>query len=615
MKIAIASGKGGTGKTTLATSLARALASAGRSVAYLDCDVEEPNGHIFLAPVIESSRDVTIPVPKVDESACVYCGDCGATCRYSAILVLLDTIVTFPELCHGCGGCTMVCPVSAITEIPRVTGKVEAGMCASGVHFVQGLLSVGEAMSPPVIRAVIASEPEVSVVLRDAPPGTSCPVIESVRGADVVLLVTEPTPFGLNDLKLAVEMVRTLGLPFGVVVNRAGVGDSTMYDWCASENVEVLLEIPDDREVARLYSRGEPVFSALPWLEARLVDLVDSLETLAKGHSPAPPTAVVPFEPPSDLPVLPSERPVVKESAGAGIKEIVVLSGKGGTGKTSVVASLFALSAGAAVADCDVDAADLHLVLSPEVTNSWPFSGSMKALVDEGACTDFGTCRQVCRFDAIHVVSGQGTQVSRVDGVSCEGCGLCARVCPAGAVSMVGALSGEWFESLTRHGPMVHARLAIAGENSGKLVSLVRREARAVAIAQGRRLLYVDGSPGIGCPVIASITGASMVLVVAEPTLSGMHDMKRVAELTRHFKIRTVLCVNKADINEAITERIEAEAIELGLPVLGRICYDPAVTEAQVRCLSVVELGDSPAARDMRAIHDRLHEELERTIT
>jgi MinD superfamily P-loop ATPase len=276
MVIAVASGKGGTGKTTVATNLAVTLARRGEQVAYFDCDVEEPNGHIFLKPAITSSASVGVPVPKVDASKCTGCGKCGEICRYSAIVCINKKVLTFPELCHGCGGCTLVCPEDAISEIPREVGVIEEGM-ADGVGFAHGLLRVGEAMSPPLIREVKRRIPAGGIAIVDAPPGTSCPVIEAVKGADFVLLVTEPTPFGLNDLELAVGMVRELQLPMGVVINRADIGDGRVKEYCARENIELLAEIRDDRRIAEAYSRGEMVVDAVPDLSGRFEKMFEQV--------------------------------------------------------------------------------------------------------------------------------------------------------------------------------------------------------------------------------------------------------------------------------------------------------------------------------------------------
>ncbi len=262
LKISIASGKGGTGKTTVAVNLASVLATSGQRVQYLDCDVEEPNGHLFLKPALETSEPVGIPVPVVDEKLCTGCRKCSEVCRYHAIAMLKKPLV-FPELCHGCGGCALVCPVHALREQNRPIGVVETGRSA-GVLFVQGRLNVGEPMAPPLIRSVKKKAITDGIAILDAPPGTSCPVVTSVRDADYVLLVTEPTPFGLNDLRLAVEMVRQLGIPHGVVINRADSGDGRVRDYCGETQIPLLLELPDDRRVAEAYSRGRMAVHVLP---------------------------------------------------------------------------------------------------------------------------------------------------------------------------------------------------------------------------------------------------------------------------------------------------------------------------------------------------------------
>ena len=259
--IAIASGKGGTGKTTVAIHLAALLAAQGRAVQYLDCDVEEPNGHLFLKPKMERSESVGIPVPVVDAAQCTSCGKCAEVCEFNAIAMLKKPLV-FPELCHGCGACALVCPVGAIRETSRAIGVVETGRTGT-IGFAQGRLNVGEPMAPPLIRAVKARRNPDAIALFDSPPGTSCPVVATVRDADLVVLVTEPTPFGLHDLSLAVATLRPLGRPLGAVVNRAD-DDRRVQDYCQAENLPVLAELPDDRRVAETYARGELVFDRLP---------------------------------------------------------------------------------------------------------------------------------------------------------------------------------------------------------------------------------------------------------------------------------------------------------------------------------------------------------------
>jgi len=288
-------------------------------------------------------------------------------------------------------------------------------------------------------------------------------------------------------------------------------------------------------------------------------------------------------------------------------KDLVVISGKGGTGKTSIVASFAALAENKVLADCDVDAADLHLVLSPTIIRREEFTGGKSAAVTSDKCIGCARCASVCRFDAISFDGPANDIVGktyRIDPIACEGCGVCAYVCPVGAVSLTPGINGEWFVSDTRHGLMVHARLGIAEENSGKLVTTIRKEAKRLAEENGLGLVLIDGSPGIGCPVIASITGASLVLIVTEPTLSGLHDLDRVADLTRHFGILTVVCVNKSDINSEMTAKIRDRCHQRNIKVLGEIRYDTAVTRAQIEGKSVIEYDNSIATRDIRSLWD-----------
>ena len=278
------------------------------------------------------------------------------------------------------------------------------------------------------------------------------------------------------------------------------------------------------------------------------------------------------------------------------MKEIVVISGKGGTGKTSIVASFAALAEGAVLADCDVDAADLHLLLQPDIKQSHDFSGGKVASVITEKCIGCGKCEEVCNFDAA-IFNGPANDVVgityTIDSIACEGCGVCVQFCPVDAIEFKDAINGKWFVSDTRFGPMLHAKLGIAEENSGKLVSLIRKEAKRIAAEQSKDLIIVDGSPGIGCPVIASITGADLVLAVTEPTIAAQHDLDRVAELTEHFKIPTVVCINKYDINVKIAKAIEKEALERNLKVVGKIAYDIAVTKAQIAARSIVEYSNN----------------------
>ena len=277
MIISIASGKGGTGKTTVATNLAKAI---GRNVQLLDCDVEEPNAHLFLNPVFSETDTIFTPVPEIDKEKCSLCGKCGEICRYKAIVVVNDIILTFPELCHSCGGCMEVCPEKAITEKGRALGIIQKGR-SNGIDFIHGKLRVGEAMSPPLIRKVRGCTDPDKLTIIDAPPGTSCPVITSMKNTDFVLLVTEPTPFGLHDLELAVGAVKMLDIPCGLVINRSDMGDDRVVAYAQREKLPVLMEIPFDRGIAEAYSRGEMMIDAIPAWKEKFLKLIDDIKALA----------------------------------------------------------------------------------------------------------------------------------------------------------------------------------------------------------------------------------------------------------------------------------------------------------------------------------------------
>ncbi|WP_372808837.1 ATP-binding protein [Pontiella sp.] len=280
MKLAIASGKGGTGKTTLSCAIALAQTEP---VCLLDCDVEEPNSHFFIQPEIERTEAVFSLVPKVDETKCTGCGECGRVCQFSAIISLGKKTMVFNELCHSCGACARICPTHAIEEVRKPIGSLEIGRKA-GVRFVSGRMDVGVAMSPPVIRATLKHAVETELTLVDCPPGTSCPFVTAVKGCDAVLLVTEPTPFGLHDLVLAIETIRELGLPFTVVVNRANGEQNRISDYCAAENIPLLLQIPEDRRVAEAYSRGQALTTAMPELKTALASIPQQMKDLTEGR-------------------------------------------------------------------------------------------------------------------------------------------------------------------------------------------------------------------------------------------------------------------------------------------------------------------------------------------
>ncbi len=278
MIISVASGKGGTGKTTVATNMALSLEGP---VQFLDCDVEEPNAHLFVHPVFEKTEVITTPVPQVDLKKCTLCGQCDEICQFKAIVLIGETVLTFPELCHSCGGCVEVCPVDAITETQRELGLLQQGH-RNGMAFAHGRLRVGEAMSPPLIKRVrLRSRPDRLTII-DAPPGTSCPVIASMNGADFILLVTEPTPFGLHDLKLAVGAVKVLGIPCGLVINRSDIGDGEVTAYAQREHLPILMEIPFDRRIAEIYSEGKALVDVMPEWKQRFVALSQRIEEIVQ---------------------------------------------------------------------------------------------------------------------------------------------------------------------------------------------------------------------------------------------------------------------------------------------------------------------------------------------
>ena len=283
------------------------------------------------------------------------------------------------------------------------------------------------------------------------------------------------------------------------------------------------------------------------------------------------------------------------------MREVVVLSGKGGTGKTTIIGSLAVLAERKVLVDCDVDAADLHLLLNPAEKQKREFWSGKVAYIDREICTQCGQCQEICRFNAINDL--------RIDPVSCEGCGFCSHICPDKAITMSDKLSGYWFVSDTGYGPLVHARLGIAQENSGKLVAVVRKEARRIAEDEGKELILSDGPPGIGCPVISSLSGASLALLVAEPTLSGIHDLDRILDVCSHFGVRALVCINKYDLNLENTSQIENHCLSCGIEIAGKVPFDNAVTESIVQRVPVVKHSDGPVSREItrmwRTLSDR----------
>jgi MinD superfamily P-loop ATPase len=459
-----------------------------------------------------------------------------------------------------------------------------------------------------VVKGVKKHLDSGAVNIIDAPPGTSCPVVEAVNGVDVAVLVTEPTLFGLNDLKLAVGLVLEMRVPLGIIVNRSDGTDKLIQDYADSVRVPVVGRIPFSRDYAETYSSGDILATKFPELKENLLNIYENIKQVA--DLPVPEKVEL-----EELKSSGDAKPFEPEMIGDADDycELTVISGKGGTGKTTVTASLAVLSENKVLADCDVDAADLHLLLKPEIYEQKDFSGGKIATIDHLKCFGCGKCADACRFKAIEL-GGPGNdliaQTYKIDELSCEGCGLCLQVCPASAISDHDKINGKFYVSGTVQGPMVHARLGLAEDNSGKLVSKVRGRATGIAEKGRARWILADGPPGTGCPVIASVAGTDLVLAVTEPTVSGVHDLERVLELVKHFGVKAMVVINKCDLNREMAALIKEKSASIGAEVIAEIPFDSNVNKALAAGKTVVDYGEGPAAEVMNKIWNIIKEKL-----
>jgi len=626
MRIVISSGKGGTGKTLISSNLAASIGALERGLRYLDCDVEAPNSHFFITPKKIKTQDVELSFPhSADPNKCTACGKCAEICSFGAVAQVGKEVLFFPEMCHGCDACSVVCPENAVVYDKRKIGQIHTGRIEN-IDYIQGELRIGEvSTTPELIEKVFETKVSQSdmhtdgtLEIIDSPPGTSCPVVETVKHADLCVLVSDDTPFSLTDLALSVEMCRSMDVPIVVFHNRKEQFDNDvdpLKQYCREEEIEIIGTLPDDKRIAEAYSRGKLVIDAVPEYTEYFKYAWHRIKAKA-GEMQTPPFSV--SEPgiggqnaetstektrrrktvrlnaqEENLPV--ADDSTVSDSSDW--PEIVVISGKGGTGKTSIAGCFSVMADKAVIADCDVDASDLFCILSPKIKDEKLFSGGTRAVINPEQCTACGICAEECRFDAIlPVYNTQGRITSyKVSPGECEGCNLCKELCPVGAISMQTGYHGKIYQSETKAGPMMHARMFPGEENSGKLVTSLKKRAYGLT-DKTDGVHIVDGSPGIGCPVVSSLSGANYAVIVTEPTLSGVHDMERVLKVTQHFSIPSGVIVNKADLNTEIAESIEERAAKYGARLLGELPFAPGFKTSQLRAESLVELKEDELA-------------------
>lgn len=596
MKIAITSGKGGVGKTFVSTCLAQAFGKT-QDVTYIDCDVEAPNAHLFLQPEHTNAQEQMLEcVEGVDPAKCNYCGLCAKNCFFNAIVVGKKNAMVFPELCRWCGACQIVCPQDALVTGQRSIGTIYNGKIGN-INLNWATLQTGAGGMTVKLIERIKQEIKNDLAVLDSPPGTSCAVVNTINDADVVVLVSDPTRFGQHDLKLSVHLCKQMGIMPVVIINRAGIGDKgQLTAWCKAEGIEVIAEIPDDRTIAELYSKGLLPTEHLEHIERLFADIAARLLKVSTNREIAVPTAGSN----SNL-FLDSDRSfnnTVTEQTPTAVNEITIVSGKGGTGKTSLSAC-FAQLQQTVITDCDVDAADVHLLLEPEILESDQYQGGRVMSIDPDKCVGCQQCVDVCQWQAISIQdNGVGIDPDR-----CEGCGSCKLICGVDAIDETKSNDGRWYFSSTRFGKMSHATLEPGKENSGKLVTLLRKNTSEKIIANDNPTVVLDGSPGTGCPVIASIGGAKAAIIVTEPTTSGLHDLKRILELTNHFKITSGVVINKCDLNPDVTNQIKDCAKDLKASILGQLPYDSVFIDAQQESKTVLEFApESKVSKEIKSI-------------
>jgi MinD superfamily P-loop ATPase len=591
MKVVIASGKGGTGKTTIAVNLATYISKLNKqTVRLLDCDVEAPNAHLFINPNYSKEYKVTVTRPQVNKEKCTSCGKCVAVCNYNVFAKVKNEILTFPELCHSCGACYYFCPKQALSTKTVEIGKIQLAEHTK-LKFGEGILNIGETAAPIIINALKQHCLDNDFNIIDAAPGTSCSVVKAIEGADVAILITEETPFGLHDLQLAIKLTAKLKIPTGVIINRAFNKNKLITNFCQKFNIPLIGKIPFQQEYAKCYSQGELIIEQFSELEKEFHNILQYIHKLKED---SPPIIAAHSEYTNQLYINKSLGNNQKENKNI---ELVIISGKGGTGKTTIAGAIAELMQNQTIVDSDVDAANLHLILNSQRIAIEDFIGGSKYNIDQNLCSSCGLCTQHCQFNAIDRDENNELTINKL---KCEGCGFCAKVCPLEAILRQDLISGKTYISTTTLGKLSHAELEIGEANSGKLVAKVREQAKMLAQEHDSSFIVNDGPPGIGCPVISSITGADLVLIITEPTLAGIHDLTRTLELTQHFKIPALIVINKADLNIELASRIHNLVTQYKSQVIAEIPYDLNVVEALMQGKTIIRHGKGAA---FTAIH------------
>ena len=606
MNIVIASGKGGTGKTMMAVNLAYYLSANNKQrVKLLDCDVDAPNDNIFVKAKFSKIIDVKVPRPVCDEAKCLHCGSgkCVEVCQFNAIAMVKNNTMVFNELCHSCGACVDLCPVNALKMKGVSIGKIKLAPKNVPFFFGQGVLKIGEKLSPIIVNKLKEQITNDYINIIDASPGISCSVVKAMEGMDYCLLVAEPTPFGLNDLRLIVSLVVKMQLFAGIIINKSYNDNYIIEDFANKHNIPILGKIPFSKKYAESYSNGEILINKHVELRKTFNNIYKSMLKIKKI-----PKEIIyrnNLRKTTDIKKLKNNKKTTSN-----YNEIVVISGKGGTGKTTITAALSELLKDKILADADVDTSNLYLLCKPSVIEYGNFIGGKKYIINQQLCIKCGLCAKKCYFDAIQVLSNNVKKTFKINELACIGCGFCSYICKPQAIFSKNFVAGKWYISNTDKGLLSHAKLGIGEENSGKLVSTVRDNAIKLAQSNNIKQILIDGPPGTGCPTISSITGVSLAIIVTEPTLSGFSDLQRIIELIAQLNIKSLIVINKYDLNIDITKKIIKLTSANKINIIGQISFDKNINDALMRKKNIIQYKKGKAYMEIMSLWDNLQKEI-----